>query len=72
MTKDDFDFDTWFGVLQSHTLDRVDVDLRDSDAFRQKYADGADVYDVINEVWSEYEFDDYSEEEYEEDEEEDE
>jgi hypothetical protein len=54
MQKPEFDFDTWFGVLQSNVLDRTGVDFKDEDSVRQDYEDGRDVYDVIDEIADEY------------------
>lgn len=54
MTKTEFDFDTWFGVLQANVLDRSGVDFKDEDAVRDDYNNGRDVYDVIDEIVAEY------------------
>ena len=54
MKKPEFDFDTWFGVLQSNVLDRTGVDIKDEDAFRGDYDTGRDVFDVIEEMVAEY------------------
>ena len=54
MNKPEFDFDTWFGVLQSNVLDRSGVDFKDEDSVRGDYDDGRDVYDVIDEIVAEY------------------
>lgn len=54
MKNDEFDFDTWFGVLQSNVLDRSGVDFKDEDAVRGDYDDGRNVYDVIDEIVAEY------------------
>lgn len=54
MTKTEFDFDTWFGVLQSNVLDKAGVDFKDDDSVRGDYDEGRDVYDVIDEIVAEY------------------
>ena len=54
MTKTEFDFDTWFGVLQCNVLDRVRVNFNDADSVRSEYNDGRDVHDVIDEIVLEY------------------
>ena len=58
MTKQDFDFETWFGVLQTNVLDRTGVDFRDRDSVRGDYDQGACVYVVIDEICAEYGEDD--------------
>ena len=55
MTKAEFDFDTWFGVLQINVLDKAGVDFKDEDSVRDDYNNGRDVYDVIDEIAAEYE-----------------
>lgn len=54
MTKTEFDFDTWFGVLQANVLDRSGVDFKDEDSVRDDFNNGRDVYDVIDEIVAEY------------------
>lgn len=54
MTKDEFDFGTWFDVLQVNVLDRTGVDFNDQDSVRQEYDNGDDVYDVIDNICAEY------------------
>lgn len=54
MTKTDFDFETWFEVLQQTVLDRCGVEFGDEDSVRDDYEDGKDVYDVIDSVVAEY------------------
>lgn len=54
MTNADFDFDTWFGVLQTHVLDKTGVDFKDEDSVRQDFDTGRDVFDVIDEIVAEY------------------
>ena len=55
MKKPEFDFDTWFGVLQINVLDKTGVDFKDADSVRDDYNKGRDVYDVIDEIAAEYE-----------------
>lgn len=54
MNKPEFDFDTWFGVLQANLLDRTGVDFKDEESVRGDYDEGRDVYDVIDEIAAEY------------------
>lgn len=56
MTNTEFDFDTWFGVLQSNVLDRSGVDFRDEESVRCDFDGGRDVYDVIEEIVAEYDY----------------
>lgn len=59
MTNQEFSFDVWFDVLQSHVLDRTGVDFRDRDSVRGDYDAGADVFDVIDDICAEYGEEDY-------------
>ncbi len=61
MTKHEFEFDTWFGVLQDQVLDKAGVDFKDEDSVRSDYDAGRDVYDVIDEIAAEYDCGDGSE-----------
>ena len=54
MTKDETDFDTWFGVLQSNVLDKTGVNFKDHKAVRDDYDTGRNVYDVIDDIAVEY------------------
>lgn len=54
MTNEDTDFETWFGVLSVQVLDRVGVEFQNEDAVRGDYEQGRDVFDVIDEICSEY------------------
>jgi hypothetical protein len=54
VTKNDTDFDTWFGVLNVNVLDRAGVDFNDEESARKDYDDGKDVFDVIDEIVAEY------------------
>ena len=68
MTKQDFDFETWFDVLQTNVLDRTGVNFRDRDSVREDYDQGAVVYDMIDEICAEYgEDDDHQDDEGDED-----
>lgn len=58
MTKQDFDFETWFDVLQTNVLDRTGVNFRDRDSVREDYDQGVCVYDVIDNICAEYGEDD--------------
>ena len=58
MTKQDFDFETWFGVLQTNVLDRTGVNFRDRDSVREDYDQGVCVYAVIDDICAEYGEDD--------------
>ena len=54
MTKQDFDFETWFDTLNIHVLDRAGVEFDDEDSVREDYDNGRDVYDVIDDIVAEY------------------
>lgn len=54
MTKQDFDFETWFDTLKIHVLDRAGVEFDDEDSVREDYDNGRDVYDVIDDIVAEY------------------
>lgn len=54
MTKEDFDFDTWFDVLKINVLEQAGVEFRDADSVRCDYDRGDDVYDVIDDIVREY------------------
>ena len=54
MKKPEFDFETWFGVLHTHVLDRTGVEFKDEDSVRSDYDTGRDVFDVIDEIVAEY------------------
>ena len=58
MTKQDFDFETWFGVLQTNVLDRTGVIFRDRDSAREDSDQGVCVYVVIDNICAEYVEDD--------------
>ena len=69
MTKQDFDFETWFDVLQTNVLDRTGVNFRDRDSVREDYDQGVCVYDVIDDICAEYGEDDDLDDEGDEDDE---
>ena len=54
MKKPEFDFDTWFGVLQTNIADRCGVDFRDQDSVRPDYDDGRDLVDHVVDIAAEY------------------
>lgn len=54
MTKDQFDFETWFDTLQAAVADRCGVDFKDRDSVRDDYDSGRDVFDVIDKIVDEY------------------
>lgn len=54
MTKDDFDFETWFDSLAVMVLDKTGVELRDPDSVRQDYETGRNLADVADEIAAEY------------------
>ena len=54
MTKDEFDFETWFDLLGLMVLDMVGVDLRDPDCVREDYEGGRNLADVAEEIAVEY------------------
>lgn len=55
MTKNDCDFNEWFGCLQMNVLDACGVDFRDEDAVRDDYDNGRDMHDVAEGIAAEYE-----------------
>ena len=55
MNNDSHDFETWFDTLQLYVLDRTGVTFRDEDSVRADYAEGRDVFDIIDEIIAEYE-----------------
>lgn len=68
MTKQDLDFEVWFGVLQANVRYRTGVNFRDRDSVREDYDQGVSVYDVIDDICAEYgEDDDKGEEDDDED-----
>ena len=54
MTKNEFDFETWFDQLAMHVLDRTGVEFRDEESVREDYEKGRDMFDVVDEIAAEY------------------
>lgn len=61
MTKDETDFDTWYEFIKQEVDDRVAEEVPGPEDFRQQYADGDNAYDIVDEICSEYEYDEYAE-----------
>lgn len=54
MTKDEFDFETWFDSLSMMVLDRTGVEFRDEDSVRADYEAGRNLADIADEIAAEY------------------
>lgn len=54
MTRDDFDFDTWFDTLTLLVFDGAGVEFQDQDSVRDDYETGRNVHDVADEIIAEY------------------
>jgi len=54
MTKDEFDFDTWFDNLCNLVQDKCGVEFSDKDSVRGDYEAGKDCFDVADEIVAEY------------------
>lgn len=54
MTKDEFDFETWFDSLAMMVLDKAGVDFRDQESVLQDYEGGRNLADVADEIAAEY------------------
>ena len=54
MTKNDFDFETWFDCLTTMVLDGCGVDFRDEASVRSDYDEGKNCADVAEEIIAEY------------------
>lgn len=54
MTKQDFDFDTWFETLCNMVLDKCGVEFRDEESVRDDYECGANCADVADDIAAEY------------------
>lgn len=54
MTKQDFDFDTWFDSLAAFVLDKCGIEFRDRDSVREDYDKGRNCADVADEIADEY------------------
>ena len=57
MTKNDFDFETWFDSLAAVVLDGCGVDFRDVESVRGDYDEGKNCADVADEIIAEYNID---------------
>lgn len=54
MTKNEFDFDTWFDSLAMMVLDETGVEFRDEESVRDDYEKGRNLADVAREIADEY------------------
>jgi hypothetical protein len=54
MTKDDFDFDTWYDNVVSMVLDATGIQFRDPSSVRSDYEDGKNCADVAQSIIAEY------------------
>ena len=54
MTKNEFDFDTWFDNLALMVLDKAGVEFRDMESVRGDYEDGKNLADVAEQIAAEY------------------
>jgi len=54
MTKNEFDFDTWFDSLAMMVLDQAGVEFHDQESVRQDYENGRNLADVADEIAAEY------------------
>lgn len=54
MTKDEFDFETWFENLALHVSDSTGVDFTDMESVREDYENGRDMFNVVDEIVAEY------------------
>lgn len=54
MNKASHDFETWFETLQTHVAERTGRSFSDMDSVRSDYEDGRDVFDVVDEICTEY------------------
>ena len=54
MTKNDFDFETWFDCLTAMVLDGCGVDFRDEASVRNDYDEGKNCADVADEIIAEH------------------
>lgn len=54
MTKEDFDFETWFDSLAAMVLDKTGVEFRDEESVREDYENGRNLADVADEIAAEY------------------
>lgn len=54
MTKNEFDFETWFDCLSMMVLDETGVEFRDEKSVRDDYERGRNLADVAREIADEY------------------
>ncbi len=54
MTKNEFDFETWFDSLAMMVLDISGVDFKDQDSVKEDYERGRNLADVADEIAAEY------------------
>lgn len=54
MTKNEFDFETWFDNLSMMVLDISGVNFNDQDSVRDDYDQGRNLADVADEIAAEY------------------
>jgi hypothetical protein len=54
MTKNEFDFETWFDSMAAMVLDKCGVEFRDEDAVRSDYESRKNCADVADEIAAEY------------------
>ena len=54
MTKNEFDFETWFDSLAAMVLDDCGVDFCDQESVRGDYEAGKNCADVADEIIAEY------------------
>ena len=54
MTKNEFDFETWFDSMAAMVLDQCGVEFRDEESVRMDYEEGRNCADVAEEIAAEY------------------
>ena len=54
MTKNEFDFETWFDSLSMMVLDATGVEFRGMESVRDDYEKGRNLADVADEIAAEY------------------
>lgn len=54
MTKNEFDFDTWFDSLSMMVLDETGIEFKDEESVRDDYEKGRNLADVAREIADEY------------------
>ena len=54
MTKNEFDFETWFDNLSMMVLDLAGIKFDDKDAVKEDYEQGRNLADVADEIAAEY------------------